>query len=179
MDAPGTPAPNRRRPGALALLAGGLAAVWLVLAGGDADSWPLGAASVALAAWAARAMAAPGPRRVRWSGLPRFLVFFLHESLVSGLHVAGRALRPRPALRPGLVRFASRLPDEDSRVFFANAISLMPGTLTCGLEGGELTVHVLDEAAYRPEDLGRLEDRVAELFGVAAAGRPLRPGDEQ
>ena len=151
------------------MAAAALALVWLVLAEGDLTSWPVGVPTVALAVWVARSSAAPTPGGPRSLGAVRFLVFFLWESVVSGVAVARRALQPRLSLRPGLVQYESRLRDESSRVFFANAITLLPGTLTCGLEGTTLTVHVLDREAFRPEELGELEDRVAELYPKGSA----------
>ena len=170
MDTSKTAAPMRRRGGATVLLALALAAVWLVLAEGDNTSWAVGAVAVALATWAGRSLAAPAPAGARWPAAARFLFHFLNASMISGVHVARRALAPRLSLRPGLVKYVSRLPDESSRVFFANAISLMPGTLTCRMEGARLTVHVLDREAYEPGELRELEDRVAELFAADAGG---------
>lgn len=145
-----------------------LAVAWLVLAGGDLGSWPVGTVTVALALWVIRVFPLPSTRSIRIAGVARFVVYFLVESLISGMHVARRALEPRLSLDPGLVRYESRLSDESCLVFLANAISMLPGTLTCGLEGSTLTVHVLDQRAYRPQELRQLEDRVAALFGVGA-----------
>ena len=80
-----------------------LAGAWLVLAGGDLGSWPVGAFTVALALWVIRAL--PSTRSIRIAGVARFVVYFLVESLISGMHVARRALEPRLSLSPGLVRY--------------------------------------------------------------------------
>ena len=149
-----------------------LALVWLVLAQGDLTSWPVGAAAVILTVSVARAFATPSLRGLRFLGAARFLLFFLWESGVSGVQVARLAVQPRLSLRPGLVRFQSRLPDESSRVFFGNIISLLPGTLTCGFEGATMTIHVLDRGPFRPQELRRLEERVAGIFAAWAVGTP-------
>lgn len=153
-----------------------LGLVWLVLAEGDLNSLPVGAVVVALAVWAAPGAVHPGHGVIRPWGAVRFVGHFLWNSLISGMEVARRALGPRLSLSPGLVRYDCSLPDEASRVFFANAVSLLPGTLTCRIEGQSLTLHVLDQVMYAPEELADLERRVAALFGVVGSDRP-KSGD--
>jgi multicomponent Na+:H+ antiporter subunit E len=75
-----------------------------------------------------------------------------------------RAFNPRMPLQPGIVTYRLRLPDGPGRVFFANSVSLQPGSFVAGIEGDVLKVHALDTAMPIAENLRELEDRVAALF---------------
>jgi multicomponent Na+:H+ antiporter subunit E len=149
-------------------------AVWLVLTGGRAllTPWALG---VTLAGGVtAFLIGRGGSWPVHVLGFARFAGFFLLQSFLSGLDVALRALRPAMPLDPAQVTYTSALPNEGARVFFANTISLMPGTLTCALEGRDLTVHVLDGSRDVHAELARLERVIGGIFGLPPWS-PTRP----
>lgn len=154
--------------------AAGFSGVWYVLAEGDPSSWWFGVPFVLAATWAAR-----GVRSLRargWSpvGLAVFAVYFVGESVMSGLDVALRAFRPRMGLHPAFVRYAIRLSSPRARYLFVHAITLMPGTLSANLEDDDLVVHVLDRHAPYREDLERLE-----LLTAYACGDTCLPRDEE
>lgn len=142
------------------------AALWWVLAEGEARAWGVGAVSV-LAATAASAWLWP-PARARLSpaGLSAFLLFFAAQSLRGGVTVALLALRPRLELRPDLRVLPLRLPPGAGRVLLADTLSLLPGTVSAGLCDDELHLHVLDQALVDDADLRTAEDRVARLYGL-------------
>jgi multicomponent Na+:H+ antiporter subunit E len=52
-----------------------------------------------------------------------------------------------------------------ARVFFANCLNLLPGTLTASWEDDVLQVHVLTEGPQVMAELRNLERQVALLFG--------------
>jgi multicomponent Na+:H+ antiporter subunit E len=97
-------------------------------------------------------------------GAARFAPLFLWESLRGGIDVAARVMGPRVAVRPGFLVYPSRLTDPGARVFLANCVSLLPGTLAADLEGHRLEVHVLDTEGSAARDLARLEAAVGALF---------------
>lgn len=112
-------------------------------------------------------MIAPGGAGWRPQGLLRFVPFFLVQSVRGGVDVALRAFHPRLPILTGLVDYPLRIPDGLPRVFFINALSLLPGTVSAELRGDRLTVHLLDRRLSTGGRIEALEDRVAALFGVA------------
>jgi multicomponent Na+:H+ antiporter subunit E len=162
------------------------ASVWWVLVEGEGGGWLL-ATVIPIGAVLASLRLVPVIRwRVRPIGLLRFAPFFIAQSMAGGIDVARRALDPRLPVAPGFMDYPVRLPPGAARLFFTGTIGLLPGTLSValvpgGLEdehGGEIAeagdgagdarirVHLLDSAASSEAKLRRLEERVADLFGV-------------
>jgi multicomponent Na+:H+ antiporter subunit E len=144
--------------------------LWLLLAGGTPAGWVIGVPAVATATLLSLRL---------WSGptaslpnLVRFSPWFIRESIAGAVDVASRALRPSMPLHPGVVTVRLRLPSGASRVALANVVSMLPGTLSAGLESDRLTIHALDAR----QDLGAmvrdLEPRIAGIFNVDLAARP-------
>jgi multicomponent Na+:H+ antiporter subunit E len=104
------------------------------------------------------------------TGLLRFLPFFIWESLRAGVDVALRTLAPHPRLDPGFLRYQTRLCDPAARVFLANCVNLLPGTLAAELEADWLSVHTLSAEADNEAELRRLELVVARLFSERLEG---------
>lgn len=108
--------------------------------------------------------------RGRWcwrlAGLARFLPFFLEESLRGGADVAARAFHPRLPVLPGTIDYALRLPEGPARVFFVTVLNLLPGTLSAGLRGDVLRVHLLHRGLPARGRIEALETHVADLFGI-------------
>ena len=151
-----------------------LAGLWWVLTEGAPSSWIIGAPVIAVIV-AASMMARPGtPVRLRLAGLLNFLPYFVWMSVLGAADVARRVYGPQLILNPGFVNYPIRLSTEPARVFFANTVSLLPGTLSAELRDDELVVHALDTNRSVERDLAVLEDKVAALFGPVAdlAGKP-------
>lgn len=140
-----------------------LASLWWTLAGGAA--WAFGAPVVLLAVGASVALQPTRTVRLDPVALARFAGFFVLRSVRAGIDVARRALSPSLPLAPALIDFRLRLPQGPSRVFLANTLSLLPGTLSADLSGEWLQVHVLDEHLPIEPELRAAEARVAALFG--------------
>lgn len=142
-----------------------LAGIWWGLSGGAPASWWIGVPAVLLATAASVALLPPIP--LVWHELPRFIPFFLARSLSGGVDVAWRALHPSLPIAPVLVEYPLQLPPGLPRVFMANSVSLLPGTLSAALDQSLLKVHLLDGRKDFLAELKDLEQRVARLFGVA------------
>jgi len=140
------------------------ALLWWILTEGAMNSWLVGAPVVLFAVFVSGVLL-PG---ASWSlpGLVRFVPFFLWHSLRGGVDVARRALQPRLPISPGLLEHRWRLPPGLPRVFMANTVSLLPGTLSAELDEECLHIHVLDETSVFAADLKVLEQRVAGVFGL-------------
>lgn len=174
------PAPPRARQ-FLARLAA-LAVAWLALTGADAGSWIIGAPAVLVGAWLSLRLLPAATWRWTPAGALAFAGFFLRESLCGGWDVARRALVPGLPLNPGLVTFFPRLPAGAPRWFFCGVVSLLPGTAVISIAADAIAVHVLDASPGSPEDLRKLEDRVAALFGLTllrAGSRESKDGSRE
>ncbi len=119
------------------------ALMWWILTDGAIASWWVGAPVVLFATLVSVVLLPP----ITWSlpGVVRFVPFFLWRSLYGGVDVARRAMHPRLPISPGLFCYQWRLPPGLPRVFMANTVSLLPGTLSVELGADGLQVHVLDE----------------------------------
>ena len=141
--------------------------MWWVLTDGAVDSWLVGAPVVLFATLVSAILVPP----FSWSvtRIVHFVPFFLWHSLSAGVDVARRALHPRLPISPRLFDHRWRLPPGPPRVFMANTVSLLPGTLSVELAEQSLCVHVLDQTGAYAAQLAKTEVRVARLFGLNLA----------
>ncbi len=154
------------------------AGLWWLLTGGEARSWLIGAPVVLAAAAATVALAPPYSWTLSPRGVAGFLPYFVWRSAVGGFDVALRALSPSLPIAPALERYVLQLPaDGPARVFFANTVNLLPGTLSAELDDEAVLVHVLYASSDTARELQRLEGKVAALFGVTLhSGAPMEAG---
>jgi multicomponent Na+:H+ antiporter subunit E len=155
-----------------ALRMAALAGLWALLTRGDAWSWLLGVPVVIAATFASGALSPAVGWRWRWLGGLRFAAFFLKQSVIGGADVAWRALHPRLPLQPGFVTLRLRLPSTIARVWLANTITLLPGTLSAQLENELMIVHTVDTGAPVTRDVREAEMRIADLLGLKLAPEP-------
>jgi len=139
--------------------------VWWMLTDGATDSWLVGTPVILVATMISLLLLPP----FLWSltGILRFVPFFLSRSLYGGVDVARRALHPRLPISPGLFDHPWRLPPGLPRIFMANTVSLLPGTLSLELGANCLQVHVLDDRKDFLSELEKVEQRVAAMFGIS------------
>ena len=159
-------APRKRTALEALLWAAMLALVWAGINPGDPKSWLIGLPVVMLGTLTALALHSPVPRRLSLSGAARFAVFFIHQSFRGGWDVAKRALAPAMPLNPAVLTYRARLRDEPAQVLLVNVISLLPGTVSAGLENGMITLHALDASSATLEETRILEERIAALFSL-------------
>jgi len=143
------------------------ALMWWMLTDGVLNSWLIGVPVVMLATSASVVIQPP----YTWSliGFLRFIPFFLWHSLRGGVDVAWRALHPRLPISPEIVEHRWRLPPGLPRVFMANTVSLLPGTLSAELDEEHLYVHVLDKTGEFAAELLNIEAHVSRVFGLSPA----------
>lgn len=143
-----------------------LAGLWVVLAEGARGLF-FAAPVLALALYLRHVLPMPFVlSHLRPWALLAFLPYFLAQSIIGGVDVAWRALRPGLPIAPDLFSYPCRLKSEGARVFMAQVASLLPGTLACRVGQQTLLMHVINgtrEAFIR--DMQDLERRTARLFG--------------
>jgi multicomponent Na+:H+ antiporter subunit E len=137
---------------------------WWVLTKGAIDSWPIGIPAILAAIYLDYRFFRP--RAVRWSvrGFIVFVFFFIKSSISSGIDVVRRAYHPRLPLNPAMIEYSLRLTSSAARSLFACTVSLLPGTLSVGIDERRLIVHVLDAGRPVKQELNIIEDRVAAVF---------------
>jgi multicomponent Na+:H+ antiporter subunit E len=148
----------------VALRAALFALLWWILTDGAINSWPIGVPVVLLTALISVALLPSFSCSLL--GFIQFVPFFLYHSLRGGVDVARRALHPQLPILPGMHQHQWRLPPGLSRVFMANTVSLLPGTLSAELDATHLRIHLLDNTSAYAEALQKLELRVAKLFAL-------------
>jgi multicomponent Na+:H+ antiporter subunit E len=140
------------------------ALLWQIVNPGDPQSWILGAPFVLAAALLSRQLQGKRIKGIRWLALVFFAVYFVRKSFAGGFDVACRVLHPRLNVAPGLVHFDTSLPEGLSRTLFIDVISLLPGTVSAGMEEDRIVVHAIDVNAGLESSLRDLERRVGNLF---------------
>lgn len=102
--------------------------------------------------------------------LPLFGLALAWEIIKANLDVARIILDPRLPIKPKVAEYRTYLRGDLPRTFFANSITLTPGTVTLEVKGDVFYVHCLashHEAGLRE---GGLERLVAWLFGIKEDG---------
>jgi multicomponent Na+:H+ antiporter subunit E len=166
------PAHAARPPrGALLVRGLGFLALWIVLMGWAPEQVVFGVATAAAAAWASVKLLPAGTLRIRSWDLLALVPRFLWQSVVAGVDVARRAFDPRMPLAPGYVVYRPRVPPGVARNVFTSYTSLLPGTVPCGEDNGDVVYHCLDVGQPVVEQLSAEEARFTRAIapGVAAA----------
>jgi multicomponent Na+:H+ antiporter subunit E len=138
--------------------------VWWFLTEGDLNSWPVGVVVIVLTVLSSVFLLPP--LHFSWLGLLKFIPFFLWHSLLGGIDTAKRALSIEMNITPTLFNYRWSLPVGLPRVFMANIVSLLPGTMTAELTEDYLIIHILDEKTDFMTELKAVEKSVATLFAV-------------
>lgn len=129
-----------------ALLGRGLCLLllWVVLIGPAPADLPFGLVASAAGVWASTRLW-PGGGTLSLSGIVRFTLRFLAQSVVAGLDVARRAFAGEPDLRPGFATYRSTIPVGLALDSACAVMSLQPGKLPVSAEAdGTLHIHCLD-----------------------------------
>jgi len=138
--------------------------LWWVLTDDVKSLLGIGAPVVLLAAWTSVKLLAPFS--ISYTGLVYFTCYFVWSSFRGAIDVARCALHPEMPIAPVFAEYKFHLPLESARVFMANSVSLMPGTLSTDLNQDWLYVHVLNKSATFETELEKLENNVARLFKI-------------
>ena len=141
--------------------------VWFTLTGTEATSWVVGVPAVLTVSGLSLMLAPPSQYRISLVGVFRFIPFFLRQSFHGRIDVMRRALSSRQLIDPGLVSYTTFLPEGSARIFFANTISLLPGTLSAELNGNSVTIHTIDRGLPIWANIQGLEYHVVALIQIS------------
>lgn len=98
--------------------------------------------------------------------IPKMLCYvfvLVKEILVANLHVCHLILSEEEEIEPALAQFSADMETPAGRAFYANAITLTPGTITVSLEGDTYVVHCLDESMAEGLADAKLEQMLHEI----------------
>lgn len=98
-------------------------------------------------------------------GMLRYVFVLLKEILMANLNVCRLILSEEEEIDPALVEFRTDMETPAGRAFYANAITLTPGTITVMLEDDTYVVHCLDESLAQGLSDAKLERMLHELEG--------------
>jgi multicomponent Na+:H+ antiporter subunit E len=160
---------RKNRPAQAVVRAALFAFLWWILVGLDAEAWLIGIPVILSATFVSLVIAPELGWRVRPIRAILFFGYFIWSALRGGIDVTSRAFRPSLPIKPGFITHYFRLPNSSSRVFLTDVASLLPGTLSAGLEDDCLVIHVLDLDLPVEQSMKDLEVRVAALFGEPLA----------
>lgn len=108
------------------------------------------------------------PRFRLWGKILWYLPWLFTRIVYSSLHLTKLILHPRLPIRPRLIRYESTLQEPPAVVLLGNSITLTPGTITVEINGRVLLVHAMDEVSGEDVTSGRIESKIAEVFGERA-----------
>ncbi len=98
--------------------------------------------------------------------LALFGIWLLKEIVQSNLMVARAIMGQDNQIDPRLAVFRMPMDNPMAHVLLANSITLTPGTVTLEVtEEGHYTIHALNEEMARDLLSGRIQKKVASLFG--------------
>jgi multicomponent Na+:H+ antiporter subunit E len=96
--------------------------------------------------------------------LLRFWLFLAREIIVANIDVINRIFKPGKNISPQLFELPLTLKSDVSRVIYANAITLTPGTVSANLDKRTVTVHTLSIEAAQDLSSGRMASAVPEDY---------------
>ena len=96
-------------------------------------------------------------------GLLRYVFVLVREILAANLNVCHLILSEEEEIDPALVQFQTDMETQAGRAFYANAITLTPGTITVSLEGDTYVVHCLDDSMAQGLSDAKTERMLHEL----------------
>jgi len=94
--------------------------------------------------------------------LIRFWVFLAKEVILANIDVINRIFRPGKNISPQLFELPLTQKTDLSRVIYANAITMTPGTVSVNLDKKTITVHTLSIEAADDLRSGRMARAVPE-----------------
>ena len=96
--------------------------------------------------------------------LLRFWMFLAREVIVANIDVIKRIFRPGKNISPQLFELPLTLKSDLSRVIYANAITMTPGTVSVNLDKKTITVHTLSIEAADELRSGRMARAIPEDY---------------
>eukprot|EP01022_Parablepharisma_sp_SALTPOND_P004624 TRINITY_DN12064_c0_g2_i1.p12 TRINITY_DN12064_c0_g2~~TRINITY_DN12064_c0_g2_i1.p12 ORF type:complete len:116 (-),score=8.41 TRINITY_DN12064_c0_g2_i1:4821-5168(-) len=94
----------------------------------------------------------------------KLFLFFIYNSTKGGVQVALFALKPKLCLSPFVYEHKLKTKSNFATSMLVDIYSLMPGTLSIGVEEGILYLHILDKKLFDAQFIDRVEEYVIDVF---------------
>lgn len=105
--------------------------------------------------------------RMNFRKVPKFIIFFLYQSLKGGTSAAVRVFSFNMNLKPEFIHYPMKyLSPGLSMNLFLNVVSLLPGSVSVIKEPNGVLVHVLAVTDSTIDEIYECECIVGELFGL-------------
>jgi multicomponent Na+:H+ antiporter subunit E len=101
-----------------------------------------------------------------------YFAWLIYEIVKSNVQVAYIVLHPKLPVKPGLLRFRTRLRNQVGHVILANSITLTPGTITVDLTEGTYLVHALVPEAAGALLEAKMQSKLEAIFGEPEEPQP-------
>ncbi|QDP00203.1 Na+/H+ antiporter subunit E [Thalassotalea sp. PS06] len=95
----------------------------------------------------------------------RYLVWLIGQVVVSSLEVAKLVWGSAKNLSPATAKLPITDIPKNSRVLYANSITMTPGTLSVDIDDKHVTVHALDEESIKSLQEGEMASRITKATG--------------
>jgi len=109
--------------------------------------------------------------------LAAYIAWLLARVPGAAFDVALSILLPSRSPQPGVVRFTTGLHSPAARTLLANSITLVPGTMTLSVDGGEFVVHALSPQAAQGLASAEVQRRIARIFRAEPDAPPVMRWD--
>ncbi len=97
--------------------------------------------------------------------LPVYVIWLAKEVFLANIAVAKCVWRGPGSISPRTIRIRASQNTDVGVVIYANSITLTPGTVSIDLEGKDIVVHALTEAAEADLLTGEMDRRVCRVEG--------------
>jgi multicomponent Na+:H+ antiporter subunit E len=94
----------------------------------------------------------------------QLFIVFVYYSIKSGIVVAFYALHPKLKLHPIIYEFKFQTTTPFATSLLANIYSLMPGTLSMGIEKEHIVLHLLDDKLLDTSFMDTIQQKVIDAF---------------
>lgn len=95
----------------------------------------------------------------------RYFLWLISEIIRSSYHVTKLIWGSKSSISPSLSKISVAKIPHNTRVLYANSITLTPGTLSVDLAGDELTVHALQKRSIERLKKGDMENKLKIIWG--------------
>ena len=149
-----------------------LTGFWFLLVDGDFSSLIVGVVFIPMSILVSvklseKVGSAQKKHRVNFRKVPKFIVFFLYQSLKGGTSAAVRVFSFNMNLQPEFIHYPIKyLSPGLSMNLFLNVVSLLPGSVSVIKEPNGVLVHVLAVTDSTIDEIYECECIVGELFGL-------------
>jgi len=147
--------------------------IWLIFTEFDFRSFIIGvffiAAAAVMASWlfSQQSKGRNNYTSIQLIAIPRFILFFILQSILGGIDTAKRAFSKHLNIAPGFIHYQLRLLtlDVNTNLFF-NLLSLLPGSAYVTNEPQGIVIHFLSLTESSIDEIKHCEQEVARLYNI-------------